>query len=62
MLVDHADAQVVGVVGIIDLNDLAVLFDRALLRLVQPEQHAHQRRFACAVFTQQGVDLTLFQL
>ena len=62
VLVDHADAQVVGVVGVVDLNDLAVLLDRALLGLVQPEQHAHQRRFTRAVLAQQGVDLAFFQL
>ena len=37
-------------------------FDDALLGLVQTEEHAHERGFACAVFAQQGVDLALFEL
>ena len=62
VLMDHADAQGVGVVGIADLHFLPVLFDDALLRAVQSEQHAHQRGLARAVFAQQGVDLPFFQL
>ena len=62
VLVHHADAQGVGVVGILDGYLHAVLFDDALLGLIQTEQHAHQRGFARAVFAQQGVDLTLLQL
>ena len=62
VLVHHADAQGVGVVGILDGHHLTVLFDDALLRLVQAEQNTHQRGFARAVFAQQGVDLALFQL
>ena len=61
-MVHHADTQGVGVVGILDGHHLAVLLDDALLRLVQAEQHAHQRGLARAVFTQQGVDLALLQL
>ena len=62
VLVDHADAQCVGVVGVLDGNLHAVLFDDALLGLVQAEQHAHQRGLAGTVFAQQGVDLSLFHL
>ena len=62
VLVHHADAQVVGVVRVVDPDFLAVLLDRALFRLVQAEQHAHQRGLARAVFAEQGVDLALFQL
>ena len=62
VLVDHADAQCIGVVGVFDGHLHAVLFDDALLGLVQAEQHAHQRGFAGAVFAQQRVDLSLFQL
>ena len=62
VLVHHADAQIVGVVGVVDGHDLAVLADLPLLRLVQAEQNAHQRGFARAVFAQQGVDLTAAQL
>ncbi len=62
VLVHHADPQVIGVIGVLDRDLLAVLLDRALLRLIQAEQHAHQRGLARAVFAQQGMDLTLFQL
>ena len=62
MLVDHADAQIVGIVGVVDLDLLPVLADLALLRLIQPEKHAHERGLSRAVFTQKGVDLAFFQL
>ena len=62
MLMHHADAQVIGVVGVLDGHHLAVLFDDALLRLVQSEEHAHQRGFPRAVFAEQRVDLAFFQL
>ena len=62
VLVDHADAERVGVVRVADLDLAAVLVDLAFLRLVKAEEDAHERRFACAVFTEQGVDLTLFEL
>ena len=62
VLVHHADAQRVGIVWILDLHLAAILFDHALFRLIQAEQHAHQRGFARAVFAQQRVDLALAQL
>ena len=62
MLVHHADAQGVGVVGVFDADLLAVLFDRAVFRLVQTEQNAHQRGFTGAVFAQQGVHFAAAQL
>ena len=62
VLVHHADAQGVGVVGVMDGDGLAVLADFALLRLVETEENAHQGGFAGAVFAQQCVNLTLFQL
>ena len=57
MLVHHADAQGRGVVGVVDLHNLAVLPDLARLRLVQTEQYAHQGGLARAVLSQKGVDL-----
>ena len=51
MLVDHADAQGGGVVGIVDLDLLAVLFDDPLLRLVKAEKNAHQRGLTRSVLT-----------
>ena len=62
VLVHHADAQVVGIVGVADAHLLPVHADLALFRLIQAEQHAHQGRLAGTVFTQQGVDLALFKL
>ena len=62
VLVYHADMQRSGVVGIVDFDLAPVLFDRAVLRLIHSEEHAHQRRFARAVFAQQRVDLTAAQL
>ena len=52
VLVDHADAQRVGIVGVLDADLHAVLPDGALLRLIQAEQDAHQRGLAGAVFAQ----------
>ena len=62
VLVDHADAQCVCIVGVADGDLLAVFEDLTLLRLIQTEQHAHQGAFACAVLAQQGMDLTFAQL
>ena len=62
MLVDHADAQFVGIVGVFDLDDLAVLLDLPFLRLIQTEEDAHQRGLAGAVFAKQGVYLAFPQL
>ena len=62
MLVHHANVQSVGVVGVFDLDLHAVFFNDARLGLVQPEQHAHQGRFARAVLAQQRVHLAFFQL
>ena len=62
MLMDHTDMQGGGVVGIVDLDLFAVLFDDAFVRLIEAEEHAHQRGFAGAVFAQQGVNLAPAQL
>ena len=62
VLVHHADAERGGIIGIVDLDGLAVFADLARLRLVQAEEHAHERGFSGAVFTEQGVDLALFEL
>ncbi len=62
MLVHHADAQGVGVVGVAHLHGLAVLADLSPVGLVQAKQDAHQRGLAGAVFAQQGVNLSPPQL
>ena len=59
---DHADVQGRSIIGIVDVNDLAVLLDHACLRLVKAEEDAHKGRLTGAVFTQQGVDLSPAQL
>ena len=62
VLVHHADAKRVRVVGIPDGDLLAIFEDLALFRLIQAEQHAHQRALACTVLAKQGVYLTFTQL
>ena len=48
-------AQCICIVGVADGDLLAVFEDLTLLRLIQAEQHAHQRTLAGAIFAQQGV-------
>ena len=62
VLVYHADVEVVRVVGVADPDDLSVLLDDAALGLIQAKEHAHQGRFAGAVFAEQRVNFPLFQL
>jgi len=62
MLVDHADFKVVGIIGVIDLDDLAIFPDHAAVWLVQAKQDAHQGAFAGSVFAQQGMDFAAPQL
>ena len=61
VLVDHADAKVVCIVGVIDLDFLAVFLDDALFWLVQAEQNTHEGGFAGAVFAQQGMHFAFAQ-
>ena len=62
VLVDHADVERVGVVGVADLHPLPVDADLPLLRLVQAEEHAHEGGLPGPVLPQQGVDLPPLQL
>ena len=62
VLVHHADAQCICIIGIADGNLLAVFADLTSFRLVQAKQHAHQRTFAGAVLAQQGMYLAFAQL
>ena len=57
VLVDHADAEVEGVLRGTDDDVLAVDADLALVRKIDAGEHVHQRRLAGAVFPQQGEDL-----
>ena len=62
VLVYHSDAQVIGIVRVVDLYLLAVLFDHAFFSLVQAEQDGHEGGFTGTVFAKQGVYLALSQL
>ena len=62
MLMHHADMQGRSVVGILDLNHLAILFDGAGFRLIKSEENAHQGRLASAVFAQKRMNLSFSQL
>ena len=62
VLVHHADAQCIGIVGVADGDLLAIFEDLTLFRLVQAKQNAHQRTLARAVLAQQSVYLAFAQL
>ena len=62
VLVDHADAQVEGVLGGGDGHRLSVDVDLPLIGEIDAGEHIHQGGLAAAVFTQQGQDLTFVQL
>jgi hypothetical protein len=62
MLMHHADTQGIGIQGAFHFDFLPLYFDHALLRLVKSEENAHEGGLSRAVFSQQRVDLTLFQL
>ena len=62
MLMHHSDAKTVGVIGIIDTDNLPIHFDTSLFRLIHTEQNAHEGGFAGPIFAHQGVNLAFFQL
>ena len=57
VLVDHADAQVDGLAGALDVDGRAVDEDLAGVGGEQPVGDVHQRRLAGAVLAEQGDDL-----
>ena len=59
MLVDHADAVRIGVLGIADFNGLPADEDFTGVGIVDAGDHIHQRRFAAAVFAEKGEDFAL---
>ena len=61
VLVDHADAQFDGVVGIGDLDGGTTDLDLAFVLGIEAVEDIHQGAFARAVFAQEGQDLALFQ-
>ena len=61
MLMDHAEPAFDGVVGTVDLDDVAVEQNLAFIGAIEPVQHVHQGRFAGAVFAQKRMNLTCFE-
>jgi hypothetical protein len=57
VLVHHADAGRHGVAGAVEVLHLIVEEHLALVGLVEAVEHVHQRRLACAVLAEKGVDL-----
>ena len=57
VLMNHADAQVKGILGGADHHFLAVNADLPLVGEVDAGEHIHQGGFAAAVLTQQGQNL-----
>ena len=55
-LVDDGDAQLLGMVGVVDLNRLSAKQDFAAVRHVDAGENFHQRRFAGAVLPDQAQD------
>ena len=62
MLMHHPNVQRRGVIGIADLDHLAVFLDHAFFRLVKAEQNAHQSGLSRAVLAQQRMNLSGPQL
>ena len=62
LLMDDRNAVVAGGVDARNGDFLAVNPDLTLLRVVDAAQNLDQRRFSCAVFTQQRVDFARFEL
>ena len=58
MLVHHADAELDRLAGRIDADLLPIEENLALGRLVEADENVHERRFARAVFSKEGVYLT----
>ena len=55
VLVHHADTQANGIVGVANLDGLAIHFDRPAVGLVEAIQHGHQRTFSRTVFAHDAV-------
>ena len=61
-LMDHADAQVLRGAWIVDFDFFALVEDATGIFAVDARQHFHQRGFASAVLTDQGVNFARTQL
>ena len=54
MLMNHADAQGIGILRAANFSRLSIDQKLTAVRVVYTGDHVHQRRFAAAVFAQQG--------
>jgi hypothetical protein len=61
VLVDHADAQGDGVVGLVDLDRPATDLDLALVLGIEAVEDVHQGALARAVLAEEGQDLALVE-
>ena len=59
VLVDHADAECVGIVRVLDGHDLSILFDDALSGRYRPKSTLMSVDLPAPFFAQQGMDLAL---
>ena len=59
VLMHHADAELDRLTGGVDADLLTVQKDFSFCRLVETDQDVHKRRFARAVFAEQGMHLAL---
>ena len=59
---DHSDAEGGGLQRTLDLLDMAIDSDRALVGQHQTDQHLHQRRLPGAVLAENAVNLTAMHL
>ena len=57
-MINNTDTHLLCIVGAGDARRLAVQQDFARIRLINAGQNLHQGRFACAVFSYQGMNLT----
>ena len=62
LLMDDGHAQLLRALGGHVVNDLTEDLHRAGVLVVNAGEHLHQRRLACAVFTQQGHDFARLQM
>ena len=59
MLEHHADSQLTGVLRAADDRRRAAPLNLTRIGLQQPVHHLHKSRFASAILTKKGMDLTL---
>ena len=62
MLMNHTDAESIGIIWVVDFHFHPVFFDDAFLRLIKTEEHTHQGALARTVFSEQCMNFAFFQL